>query len=108
MKEYFWIINQLDCEPQVGQIENYVTTVHWSYKVKEGDNYGTINGSTSFAVNEEQEDYVPFDELTQDIVEGWLENQLDMVALQDVVESELANCLHIINTFPNPFEDANQ
>jgi hypothetical protein len=110
MKEYFWIINQLDCVPQVGNLQNVVTTVHWTYKVKEGDNYGSINGSSSFDAQEvvTQKNFVPTENLSQKDVEGWLENSLDMVALQDVVEHELSNCLHIINTITNPFQNENQ
>jgi hypothetical protein len=65
-----------------------VTTVHYGFTVKSNKN--SIYISNSLILTEPEDDYIPFDELTQEDVIGWLADNLDL----DEIEANLNARLH--------------
>jgi hypothetical protein len=70
---YTWAVTGMKVTT-AGTIPNYVVQTYWS---KTGTNdsgvKGTFSGATPFAPNPSQSDFVPFDQLTQEIVLSWIQ-----------------------------------
>jgi hypothetical protein len=78
---------------QINQLERIiadgvVTTVHYTFSVSSETNqvesYGTVT------LTEPESDFIPYDELTQEDVMGWLADNLDL----DEIEANLNARLH--------------
>lgn len=54
---------------------NGVVTVHWTAFKTEGDYTASSYGAQSFQPDPESEGFVPFEELTEETVVGWLTSQ---------------------------------
>lgn len=91
MNTYEWVISKLEVVPQVGSIENYVTRCHWKYIATDGTITKETFGLQGFETNENPENYVAFDDLTKEIVEGWLEVSMDMEAIKAELDSKIAD-----------------
>jgi hypothetical protein len=52
---------------------NYVVQTYWTKTgTDENDNTGTFNGATPFDSNPQQQNFIPFEQLTEEIVIGWI------------------------------------
>ena len=74
---FVWNISQLDCMPDVQGKIDYVVTAHWQCNGSE-ESGGTVYtaqvyGTSSFEVLPGP-DFIPYDELTQEIVLNWIWN----------------------------------
>ena len=69
---YSWLISQLECYPQHENETDVVFTVHWRRQATDGTHTGDIYGSQSIEFNP-ADTFVPYAQLTQAEVEGWLE-----------------------------------
>jgi hypothetical protein len=70
---YTWTVIGMKAT-NVGSEANYVVQTYWNkIGTDENGNTGTFNGATPFAPNPDQSDFIPFDQLTQDIVLGWIQ-----------------------------------
>jgi len=57
---------------------NYVVNVLWTVTGVDGSNTASINGNTQFDSSQQEGAFVPYDQLTQAIVIGWIPaNQID-------------------------------
>ena len=57
---------------------NYVVNVLWEVIGEDGDNTASIQGNTTFNSAEQEGAFIPYDQLTQAIVIGWIpQNQID-------------------------------
>jgi len=79
--EYNWTINQLNRQTTDG----FVITVHYSVTATDGDYSANTYGTIGYAPKED-ETYIPFEELTPEIVTGWVQESLG----KDTVEEALA------------------
>jgi hypothetical protein len=89
----------------VGGCDKYVIAVHWRItgikKINEVDYISTYFDSTSFEPPIEQ-NIIPFNELTEDIVFGWL--NLDINEIIDIIEKQLEKQINPpVLTIFNPF-----
>jgi hypothetical protein len=80
-----WIIEHLERKVDDG----FVVKVHWRYLVNdedvEGRNYtANIYGVVNYTQNDEN--YIPFEELTEEIVVGWVEETLGEDKLDEIVK----------------------
>lgn len=55
---------------------NYVVNVLWTLTGVDGQNTASIGGNTVFSSAEQPEDFTPYDELTEEIVIGWVQDAL--------------------------------
>ena len=72
-----WTIHQLERKAEDG----FVVNVHWRYSISDTDENGKLlyadtYSVASFAQDEEAEDYIPYEDLTEDIVIDWVKNSL--------------------------------
>ena len=72
------VINNLERERE----KDTVLVVHWSAKVKDGEYSASKYGSTRFTRNDTSPDFIPFDSLTEDIVIGWVTEEIDVDAIE--------------------------
>jgi hypothetical protein len=86
---YAWTFPTLDVVFDEGNMQNVVETVHWVYTATDGDyvasSYGTVTVPPP-----EPADFIPYDELTPAIVEGWVEGAMGQDQL-DAMDLALAN-----------------
>lgn len=70
---YTWAVTGMKVT-RVADKPNYVVQTYWTKTGTDEDgNTGTFSGATPFAPNPEQQDFIPYDQLTQDIVIGWIQ-----------------------------------
>lgn len=91
---YNWTISALDCVKTFDNVDNFVINVHWRYSVSDGTISTDIYGSVGFEKLVDQDGFVPFEELTETIVIGWLESTLDVKAMQSQLNEQLDNIIN--------------
>ncbi len=101
---YNWKINALDAKVSVGDDENVVYTVHWSLIATSEDEEHAVSNIGTHGVEYDADNFVPYEDLTEEIVIGWLEDALDvdsMKAKLDVQIEKLITPQEI--TYTDPF-----
>ena len=74
---YSWGITQMTKKPQINDLSDVVVHVRWTLTGTESSTgtTGTFSGATPFELDSDNTgSFVAFEDLTQDIVVGWLEN----------------------------------
>lgn len=90
---YKWSVNPLDCVISEDGMTNVVQTVHWRFDgTDEKGVTSGMYGANSFPPPSSA-DFVPFDQLTDTIVIGWLDSVLDVPAM----EKQIADAIYLIN-----------
>lgn len=94
MITYNWVISQLECKAQEGDLTDVVYVIHYRYQANETDGdktyFAEVYG-TATCGNPDPEHFTPYNELTQAQVEGWLTNLLPVSAMQANLDSQIAN-----------------
>ena len=62
-------INNLERNPS----DDTVITAHWGASLTDGDYSASAYGTQSFTRDENSPEFIPFDDLTEEVVVGWLE-----------------------------------
>jgi len=72
--------------------DNGVTIAHWRVTAQDGDYSASSYGTQSFTPDPESPDFVAFEDLTEEIVLGWVQNALDTdameVSLQEKIDAQ--------------------
>lgn len=73
--EYTWKVTDMKTI-DVDGVQNAVIQTYWEKKgTDENGNEGTFAGATPFPVSSiDPEDFIPFEDLTEEIVLGWIES----------------------------------
>jgi hypothetical protein len=79
---YNWQINQMDRLTSDG----FVVTVHYTVTAQEGEYTASTYGTVGYS-EQPGESYTPYDQLTQEMVIGWVQTSLG----KDTVESSLVS-----------------
>ncbi len=82
---YWWEFPAFDCYPDQDGYVDVVFTVHWRYNAKDDDGHSAVVYSTQAVKYDEGDPFVPFAELTPEIVEGWM---LDAMGAERIAELE--------------------
>ena len=93
--EYTWIISSLNAKIAEGDLSNVIETVHWRLQATDGEHTADVYGSVGVEL---EGDFIPFENLTQADIEGWLEAKLDVDALKAGLDAQidaLANPTHV-------------
>lgn len=103
----YWQINQLDCVPQDGSLTDFVVTAHWNRNAKETINeveyFASVYGGQSFS-KDNVTDFIPYEELTYEIVCGWLDALINVEALDLNLDGQIENQVNPpIVVLPLPF-----
>ena len=78
--EFTWNVVQMDRLTSDG----FVVTVHYTVSAVDGDYTASTYGTVGYT--QEEGSYVPFEQLTKEIVVGWVQSSLG----KDTVEASLA------------------
>jgi hypothetical protein len=79
---YSWLISQLDCYPTQDNKTDVVFTVHWRRQATDGNGHNAdIYGSQAVTLDPSAT-YIPYAELTEAIVIGWLEDAMGAETLE--------------------------
>jgi len=70
--------------------DNTVMTAHWDAVIEDGEFSASAYGSQSFTRSEESPEFIPFDELSEEIVLGWLDlgEELETNLLAQIAEQK--------------------
>jgi hypothetical protein len=80
--QYSWVISQLDCYPTQDNKTDVVFTVHWRRQATDGSGHNAdIYGSQAVTLDPSAT-YIPYAELTEAIVIGWLEDAMGAETLE--------------------------
>jgi hypothetical protein len=88
----YWYINQLECVPQDGDLTDFVVVAHWSRFAKETINekeyQANVYGTQSFS-KDDVANFIPYEDLTYEIVCGWLDASIDVIALDLNLDAQI-------------------
>lgn len=102
-----WYINQMACIPQDGDLTDFVVNVNWTRFAKETINeveyQASVYGTQSFS-KDDVANFIPYEDLTYDIVCGWLDSSLNVEALDLNLDQQIENQVNPpIVILPLPF-----
>jgi hypothetical protein len=103
----YWFINQMESLPTDGDLKDFVINVHWNRNAKETINgveyFASVYGSQSFS-KDDVTDFIPYEDLTYDILCGWLDASIDVEALDLNLDAQIENQVNPpIISLPLPF-----
>jgi|TARA_R100000479_G_scaffold175192_3_gene125609 hypothetical protein len=67
-----------------------VVVAHWRVNKAQGENVASAYGTVSFTPDPSAEGYVPYADLTQATVIGWVQAAIDTDALEASLDADLA------------------
>ena len=94
MTTYLWTISQMDRLTSDG----FVVTVHYNVGATDGTYQANTYGTTSYTQTP-GETYIPYEDLTEPVVVGWVQETLD----KDTVEASLQGQ---IDALKNPVQES--
>ena len=106
---YKWVISQLDTAPSEDGLTDVVKVVHWRYQAEQVENektyFAEVYGTLSVP-SPNPADFVPYDQVTYEMVCGWLEAGLDQVSLDENLDSQIADQINPkVISLPLPFQN---
>ncbi len=95
--------------PTDGDLKDFVINVHWNRNAKETINgveyFASVYGSQSFS-KDDVTNFIPYEDLTYDIVCGWLDASIDVAALDLNLDQQIENQVNPpIVVLPLPFQN---
>ena len=81
MANYKWVINAVDCYTTKDGLEKVAYNVHWSFFATDGENNVSMIGVQSVG-EPNQDNFVPFDQLTEEQVVSWITASMDVEQMQ--------------------------
>jgi hypothetical protein len=78
---YNWTINPLQCYPTASENRDVVYLAHWQLTATSGSYIESIIGVQPITYSQGST-FIPFQDLTLEIVQGWVENAIGNDALQ--------------------------
>jgi len=90
--QFSWVISQLNCAIESEGLSNVINVIHWRYNAKQVDGgktwFAETYGATSVAQPNPQ-NFVPYEDVTEAEVIGWLEEVLPVEAMQASLEANI-------------------
>lgn len=103
MENYIWTISALDCIVSKDNLQNVVKTVHWRYRLTDENNVSVEIFGAQPVGEPNPDEFQPYEDLTEEIVVGWLESTMDIDAKQQTLQDKLEVKLHpTVVTLPLP------
>ena len=102
---YTWVINSMVSYPQSDGMTDVVVTINWTCNGTDGTYYGSLAGVTSVALDPNAA-YVPYADLTEVQVIGWVENTLGaegVASVQAVINNQITIAANVPTILPNPW-----
>jgi hypothetical protein len=93
MRNFSFIISQLDSIPSLDGMDKVISTIHWRAQKQDADFTADTYGALSVDAPHEAS-FTPYDEVTKEMVESWLEKSLDCEAIEKNLDSQIENFLN--------------
>ena len=93
-----WHIDALDCVPDVDGMADYVICAHWRCNGTDGTFNGSVYSTQSFEVKASDPNFVPYPELTEELVISWVKQAMGA----ETVEATEENVINQIQDQINP------
>jgi hypothetical protein len=105
MINYKWIFSAFDCRVDEEGMQDVVTTVHWRYNgTNENGIAAEVYGAQSVGTPT-PDAFTPYPGLSEAQVIGWMEDTMDVPAMQLNIAEQIELIEHPVNiTLPPPFE----
>jgi len=91
-----WIVEQMECVPQLDGMDNVVKVVHWRANATDGTHNATSYGSVSLDSPTDPSKFVQYPNLTQNEVLTWVKDslgseQVDLInqGLQSSIQNQI-------------------
>jgi hypothetical protein len=107
---YKWVVSSLDSYPKDAEgLTDVICVIHWRYQAEQVENektyfaevYGTLSVPSPDPAN-----FVPYEDVTYEMVCSWLEAGLDKEALEQNLDSQIEDQINPkIVTLPLPFSN---
>ncbi len=104
MTNTFWVIPQdsMVVVKHTDDLSNVVVTVNAYRGISDGNTSTQI--PVCIGLTPPSEGFVPYEDLTQEIVEGWLNENTDVLSLDEELAVQLDNIINPkTEVLPNPF-----
>jgi len=92
-----WVISQLDTFPLLDGMDKVISVIHYraQKQYEEDVVHFTADYYNLLSVDAPHEaSFTPYDEVTKEMVEGWLESSLDCEAIEANLDSQIQNFLN--------------
>lgn len=104
-----WVISQLDSIPSLDGMDKVISVIHWraqktylssqisdvTPQISDGTPLFTADTYGALSVDAPHEaSFTPYDEVTKEMVEGWLESSLDCEAIEANLDAQIENFLN--------------
>jgi len=89
---YNWVISSMDEYPSSEGLSDVVFNIHYRRQATEVDDKGTWFAETYSVLSVSAPDpssFVPYDQLTQEMVEGWLNSGLDVASIDASLTAQI-------------------
>jgi hypothetical protein len=102
-----WVISELNCAVESEGLPDVINVIHWRYNATQEHNgkiyFADTYGSSSVAQPNPQ-DFIPYADVTEAEVIGWLEEILPVEAMQLALENNIALQINPVEvTLPLPW-----
>ena len=107
---YKWVVSSLDSYPKDAEgLTDVICVIHWRYKadqVQDDKTYFAEVYGTLSVPSPDPADFVPYEEVTYEMVCSWLESGLDTESLNENLKSQIADQINPkIISLPLPFQN---
>ena len=105
MANFSWLISQLDSIPSIDGMDKVISVIHYRAQKQHeeftADTYGALSVDAPHEAS-----FTPYDEVTKEMVEGWIEAGLDTEAIEANLDAQIENFLNPpIVAYPLPWSD---
>ena len=98
-----WVISQLDSIPSLDGMNKVISVIHYRAQKQHEDFIADTYGSLGVDAPHEAS-FTPYDEVTKEMVEEWLEAGLDTEAIEANLDAQIENFLNPpLVAYPLPF-----
>jgi hypothetical protein len=107
MTTFNWVVTALNCLPNAPEGQDYVINVHYTCNGTDGTYNGSVYSTCSLPVRQGTT-FIPYQDLTLDIVLGWIwANGVDKAATEAAVQTQIDNLINPpVVTLPIPWSQA--
>jgi hypothetical protein len=93
MVNFTWLVSQLDSIPTLDGMDKVISVIHYraqkQYEDFTADTYGALSVDAPHEAS-----FTPYDEVTKEMVEGWLTAGLDCEAIEANLDAQIENFLN--------------
>jgi kynureninase len=94
---FSFLISQLDSIPSLDGMDKVISVIHWRAQKQYEEDVVHFTADTYGAVSlvaPHEASFTPYDEVTKEMVESWLEKSLDCEAIEANLDAQIKNFLY--------------